>query len=114
MGFLIEFNWTLKLKKSDGLIEEILKPDQSYKFSKSGHRVYPINMPIDLINNNWEAVAKVIVESLQIIDGRTCGKYKVLKIYSGEEKAILTNYWRETVQNIKNEKLDTFENVKVT
>ena len=114
MGFQTEFNWVLKLKPKNGLDETKLKIGKSYEFSKDEFRVYPVNNPIDLINENWESVAKVVVEEFKNISGITLGKYKVVKIYEGQEKTILTNYWRENVQIIKGKKISNFLNVKVT
>jgi len=114
MGFKIELNWALKLKPENGLDENNLEVGEIYEFSKEEHRVYPVNIPIDLINNNWEAVAKIIIIEVKNAGGKTSGRYKVLKIYKGEEKKVLTNYWRETVQIIKGEKISDFSNLKVS
>ncbi|MCD6478902.1 MAG: DUF2584 family protein, partial [Candidatus Diapherotrites archaeon] len=114
MGFKTEFNWALKLKPENGLNEKVLKVGEIYEFSKEEYRVYPVNIPIDLINQNWEPVAKIIIVEFKNSGGRTSGKYKVLKIYEGEEKRILTNYWIETVQIIKGRKISDFSNVKVS
>lgn len=114
MGFETEFNWALKLRSEEGLDEEGLKAGESYDFSKEGDRIYPVDIPIDLINRNWEAVAKVIVTRVENSEGETSGKYRVLKIYKGEEKEILTDYWRETVQFIRGDEISDFSDVSVT
>ncbi len=114
MGFKTEFNWVLKLKKEQGLYEDKLKQGLIYEFSKKEERIYPINVPIDLINENWEAVAKIIIVECKQSNGKTEGKYKVIKIYKGKEKEILTGYWRENIEIIKNEKITDFSNIKLT
>ena len=114
MGFKTEFNWALKLKPENGLDESKLEIGKVYDFSKNGYRTYPVDIPIDLINQNWEAVAKVIVIEFKNYKGKTYGKYKVLKIYEGKEKEVLTSYWRETVQIIKGKKISDFSTVKVS
>jgi hypothetical protein len=114
MGFKTEFNWILKLKPENGLDEAKLKVGSVYNFSKEEYRVYPVNLPIDLVNRDWEAVAKVLVTEFRNADGKTSGKYKVLKIYSGNEKEVLTNYWRETIQITKGKKITDFSDVKAT
>lgn len=105
MGFKTEFNWALKLTPDQGLDEKTLEINGIYGFSKHEYRVYPIGMPIDLINKDWEAVAKVIILESNTSEGKTTGKYKVIKIYEGLEKEILTNYWRETIQFVKGVKV---------
>ena len=114
MGHIVEFNWALKLKPEQGLDEDKLKVGMICNFFKEGNRMYPLDIPIDLINENWEAVAKVVITQLENKKGKTTGKFKVLKIYEREEKKILTNYWRENVQIIKGEKIRDFSKVKVT
>ena len=98
MGFKTEFNWVLKLKPEQGLDEEGLERGEIYNFEKDEYRVYPAAIPIDLVNREWEAVAKVVVLEFRNCNGKTCGRYKVLRKYEGEEKHILTNYWKETIE----------------
>lgn len=95
MGFLTEFNWALKLKPENGLDESMLKAGKEYSFSKEGCRIYPVNIPIDLINKDWGPVAKVAVTELNSSQAQTSGKYRVLKIYKGKERDVLTDYWQE-------------------
>lgn len=109
MGFITEFNWALKLKPEQGINESILTEGEIYSFQKPGNRTYPVGMPIDLVNSVWEAVAKVIVVEATCSDGKTRGKYKVVKIYKNKEKEVLTNYWRETVSIIKGEEISDFQ-----
>lgn len=98
MGFQTEFNWVLKLKPEQGLDEPNLKVNQTYSFLKSDARIYPISIPIELFNQSWEAVAKIIIteftnksESVKT----TSGRYKVLKIYQGDERDMLTKHCKE-------------------
>lgn len=114
MGFKTEFNWILKLKQENWLDEKILVVGSVYLFSKDEYRVYPVNHPIDLINKDWEAVAKVLVTAFTNKDGKTIGEYKVLKIYCGQEKEFITNYWRENIQISLGRKITDFRDVKVS
>ena len=70
------------------------------------------SIPIDLINSEWEAVAKVVVLEVTNTSDNTTGRYQVLKIYTGKEKEMLTRYWRETVQIMKGKKITDFSSVK--
>ena len=112
MGFSTEFNWALKLSPDNGLDEKKLSVGNTYDFSKEGIRTYPVDIPIDLINSEWEAVAKVVVLEVTNTSDNTTGRYQVLKIYTGKEKEMLTRYWRETVQIMKGKKITDFSSVK--
>jgi len=90
MGFEIKFNWALQIEEPKNLSE-----GEVYDFIKSGNRIFPIEIPIDLINSRREAVAKVHILEFSSTKTETKGKYKVIKIYTGEEKTVLTNYWIE-------------------
>ena len=112
MGYKTEFNWALKLKPEEGLEESGLEENKDYEFTKKEMRIYPIKIPIDLINNNWEAVAKIVILKCKIGDGKTSGLFNVIKIYQGQEKEILTNYWRENVTYLTNR--TNYPNIKVS
>jgi len=101
MGHKIEFNWALKLKPENGLNESLLKQGEILSFKKNEYRVYPVGVPIDLLNKDWEALARVVVLEFTNKDNKTTGKYKVLRIYSGEEKESITNYWRKDLETVK-------------
>ncbi len=98
MGFQTEFNWVLKLSPEQGLDEASLKAGKTYGFSKEGYRVYPVDMPIDLLNSGWEPVARIIIKESANSAGRTTGRYEVLWMYEGEEKRILAKYWQKKQQ----------------
>ena len=91
MGFGITFNWALQIEVSP----DDLKENMIYDFVKSGNRVFPLETPIDLINLQREAVAKVSIMEFANDRSGTRGKYKVIKKYTHEEKLMLTNYWIE-------------------
>jgi len=90
MGFTVKFNWVLQIQPPT-----TLKVKDSVSFEKSGNRVFPLNTPIDLIDRDRTAVARIEVKSFTNEDGATTGIYEIVKIYSGEEKQVLTNYWKE-------------------
>jgi len=101
MGFKTEFNWVLKLKPEQGLREEELELGKEYRFYKNEYRVYPLDIPIDLLNEDWEAVAKIIIIEVSNFEGKTTGKYKVIKIYSGQEKEILSKHFQENQELLR-------------
>lgn len=106
MGFKTEVNWVLKLKPENGLNEDFLEIGSIYKFFKSDHRIYPVGHCIDLLNQDWEAIGKVIILETTVGYGETVGKYEVVKLFDETEKEFLTNYWREKIEVLVGEKID--------
>ena len=90
MGFSIKFNWVLQFD-----LTEKIENGCSYPFEKNGNRVFPLDTTIDLIDSERTAVAKIKVTSFSNTMNLTSGVFEVLKIYSGEEKSVLSNYWME-------------------
>jgi len=90
MGFTVVFNWVLQM---DPPAE--LKLKNTYDFQKSKNRAFPIDTPIDLIDLERNAIAKIKVKSFSNDKTGTTGVFKVLKIYSDTERETLTNYWIE-------------------
>jgi len=90
MGFKIKFNWVLQIDSP-----EIVELNQQYSFCKRGNRVFPIDTPIDLIDNKRNAIAKIQIQSFKNETNKTSGSFRVIKVYEGSEKAMLTSYWHE-------------------
>jgi len=90
MGFSVKFNWVLQTTAPVDIAA-----GQQYDFIKAGNRVFPLDTPIDLIDLERSAVAKIKVREFTNSEQQTAGSYQVIKVYSGTEKAVLTNYWLE-------------------
>lgn len=112
MGCLYEWNWILKLEETQ--IPE-LKIGKQFNFFKKGMRVYPIDIPIDLVNENWEAIARCVVSSITIEKEVTKGIYQIISIYDEVERNVLTKLWRDTVCHVtKDYKIDDFSKKHIT
>lgn len=90
MSYPVKFNWVLHLE-----IPAHLENGGVYPFLKPDNRVLPIDTPIDLIDPERQAIAKIKVTEFTQNGKETIGKFTVLKIYNGQEKETLTNYWKE-------------------
>ena len=100
MGYPVEFNWLLKLAPKNGFDEVQLRHGEEYSFCKSESRIYPVGIPIDLANQNWEILAKIKILSFSVDNENTSGKYVVLRLYNDEERKFLNKYWKETTENM--------------
>lgn len=114
MGYITEFNWVLKLKPEQGLDEENLEVNQIYDYSKDGARNYPLKYPILLVNNNWEAVGSVEVLGFSAGNDITKGKYKIIKIYEGIDKEVLTKFLQDAIIYYKKDNKNDFSELKAT
>ncbi len=92
MGFEIKFNWVLQVEAS-----EVMEVGRKYTFEKEGNRAFPLNVPIDLMDLNRKVVCKIKILEFTNRPGQTKGFFQVLKIYSGVEKEILSQYWLENI-----------------
>jgi len=90
MGFSVKFNWVLQVEPPDNLVL-----NGTHSFKKPDNRIFPIDTPIDLIDDDRNAIAKIKIKSFTNEDGVTSGTFSIVKIYTGQEKVVLTNYWVE-------------------
>jgi|Deesub1362A_J573_1020465.scaffolds.fasta_scaffold01835_6 hypothetical protein len=94
MGYKIEINWVLKLPSHQIFQDkESLKEGEIYEFEKAEERLYPLNLPIELVNENWEILAEISIVEITISNGKTKGKYKVLALPPTTRKSLYYKYF---------------------
>jgi len=71
-------------------IPENLEIGKEYVFSKKGHRLYQINVPMDLRTENWKFRARIIITNYMLGNDKTEGTFIPVKIFSNEENEIIT------------------------
>lgn len=111
MGCIYEINWILKLPKEQF---PNMKYNVEYNFIKNGIRIYPINIPIDLVNENWEAVARCVISSVTMQNGITTGKYRIIDVYDENKRTVLTKLWRDTLCYATNDQINDFSEKHIT
>ena len=112
VGFQYEFNWMLKLSALD---EQQLQVNHKYPFTKAGVRIFPLDMPVDLVNGNWEAVARCVINRITITLEETTGEFKVIEIYDKQKRELLTRQWRNLVKITKNMvNVEDFSKIHIT
>ena len=93
MGYKIEINWVLKLAPYQlRLGKESLVKGCIYEFEKNEERIYPVNIPIELVDENWIVLAEISILEVTIGSGKTKGKYKVLAIPTEKRRSIYSKY----------------------
>lgn len=67
-----------------------LELGKEYPFSKSGHRLYQIKVPMDLRTENWKAIGRCVITKFTVGNGKTEGIFVMVKIFTKEEAAYAT------------------------
>lgn len=80
MGMPCEVNSILKLKPSQGYPQKI-ESEARHRASKEGYRIFPVDVPIPLVNEDWIAHADAIITKLTWEQGMTNLEYKIDRIY---------------------------------
>ncbi|VAW31755.1 hypothetical protein MNBD_CPR01-190 [hydrothermal vent metagenome] len=94
MGNPFKLQACLRIDKSN--IPNPLEIGKKYNFSKNGHRLYQIRVPMDLRDENWDAYGRCVVTEYTLGNGKTVGTYVVVKIFDKEQgeqvtKAFVSN-----------------------
>lgn len=63
---------------------------KKYNFQKDNHRLYQINVPMDLRLSNWDFICRIIVTHITIWDGITKWVYIPVKLFSDDDKKTIT------------------------
>lgn len=101
MGEQIEFNWILKLDKIQ--LQE-LEASQTRRFIKRGHRIYPLERLIDLVDEDFVTYGAIQIKDYEFTEDKvqgkvTKGRYNIIHLCTPEEKEVLTKYNRGKYTN---------------
>jgi hypothetical protein len=94
VGFRCEINYILKLGKGQGQTSS-LEEGKTYDFEKDGSRIYPVDAPIDLANDEWTVVARIAVRKFCVSSDKTTGSFEVLSIYDTSTSTAITQAIRK-------------------
>ncbi len=67
-----------------------LQIGKKYPFSKKKHRLYQLNVPMDLRTSDWKFMARIVITDYTLGNERTEGTFVVVKEFTEEEKKIIT------------------------
>lgn len=80
MGMSCEINTVLKLKTAQGYPAE-LAVGRSFAATKSDYRIFALDVPLQLVDEQWQAHADVIIRELTWRDGNTYLRAEVARLY---------------------------------
>ena len=81
MGMPCEVNSILKLKPAQGYPES-LKIGVRHQVQKLGYRIFPLDVPLCLVDENWLAHADVVIEKLTWENQATRLEFSIIRIYA--------------------------------
>lgn len=89
MGYPIIFNCLLTVSETD-LDLSTLEFGRHYSLEKSAERLFPLNVPIEICDEDHKYYGKVAVRKLTLEAGKTTLQIEVLKIFNENEADVYT------------------------
>jgi Protein of unknown function (DUF2584) len=80
MGMPCQVNSILKLARSQGYPDR-LQLDQSYTVTKSGYRIFPLDVPLALVDETWHAHADIRIDRLTWEQQATAIDFTIVRLY---------------------------------
>jgi len=90
MGYHIEFNCLLVVPK-ESLDLTTIQAGNRYQIEKEKERLYPLNIPIEICDENYTYFGKVAVRKLTIEANKTSLEIEVLKLFDANESTVYTS-----------------------
>jgi hypothetical protein len=90
MGYHLEFNCLLSVP-SDLLDLKNMQAGKVHQITKEKERLYPLNIPIEICDENYQYYGKVAVRKLTLEAGKTSVEFEVLKVFTPDEAAVYTS-----------------------
>ena len=81
MGMPCQVNSILKLNLSQGY-PALLDMDIQYQVEKNGYRIFPMDVPLCLVDEHWLAHVDVILDKLEWRDQMTHLEFRIVRIYN--------------------------------
>lgn len=88
MGNPFELQACLRMDKTQ--VPDPLEIGKPYSFTKNGHRIYQIKVPMDLRDENWKAYGRCVITEYTLGGGKTIGTFVMVKIFDGEQSEQVT------------------------
>ncbi len=89
MGYLLEINSLLRIPPNSINLSKI-KVGDKFTIEKDGERLFPLNIPIEICDENYTYYGKVVIKKLTLENQKTILEIEVIKVFSKEEAQIFT------------------------
>ncbi len=81
MGMPCQINSILKLKPAQGY-PSALKVGTSHRVQKNGYRIFPLDVPLCLVDEQWLAHADIVIEKLTWEHQMTHLEFRIHRLYA--------------------------------
>lgn len=96
MRFETEFDYVLKIREAQGLPGDP-QVGETYAFQKTIERIYPLHLPILLVDDDYRAYGKCIILEYTAGGGMTRGKYQIVALFDAAKAKVFTDDLLESV-----------------
>ena len=102
MGFKLEHNFLLRL--SDSQLSNIkIKSGSTFTIIKDGMRLYPIKIPLEFCNQNYQYLGKIVIDKIIIKKSKTEITARIIKVFSKQESKVFSeNFMSPKDSSLKN------------
>lgn len=80
MGMPCQVNSILKLKPDQGY-PPLLAVGQRHTVEKAGYRIFPLDVPLCLVDEHWLAHADIVIQQLRWVDQITHLTFTITRLY---------------------------------
>ncbi|TKJ17150.1 hypothetical protein CEE44_01280 [Candidatus Woesearchaeota archaeon B3_Woes] len=100
MRYPTELDYVLKIREGQGLPKD---PQLGvvYEFTKTIERIYPLRIPILLVDDDLNAYGKCVILQTNVGKGNTTGLYEIVSLFDEEERKIFTKDIKESFEIAK-------------
>mgnify|MGYP003394986127 CR=1 FL=1 len=81
------------LRLDEKEIPKVLELGKSYPFLKKEHRIYQLNVAMDLWTNDWKFICRIVITEYSLGNNETKGFFVPVKLFSDEERKVITKIY---------------------
>ena len=90
MGYSIEINCLLKIPKKSGINLQEIKAGDRHAIQKQEERLYPLNIAIEICDEDYIYYGKAAVRKLTLEKDKTTLEIEILKVFTPEESQVFS------------------------
>ena len=96
MGYKLEVNTMIRLIETDNINE--IEFDKVYEIKRDNARMYPVNIPLLLLKEDWTVIGYAIITELEL---KKEGSEIEFKLISKFDQQVSERYTRDLIEALK-------------